>query len=384
MANTVIQLKYSLATAAPSSLNVAEAAYSFSSNKLYIGNNTNGVITIGGKYYTDLVDAATDVNTASAIVKRDASGNFSANTITATLNGNAATATKWQTARNIGVSGDATGIVSVDGTANANIPITLNNTGVTAGIYGSSSIIPVINVAANGRILSVTNTAIGLSASLSIAGDTGTDTLVVGTDTLTFEGGDGITTTVTDNKVSTAVDNTVFRTTGGTINGNLAITGNLIVSGNTITQDVETVRTEDSLIHLAANNSANTVDIGFFGQYNATGTKYTALFRDATDGNFKLLTDGTELPSAANTVNVAAFSTATLVANITGGTVSGLSADISVSDGGTGLSTITANAVIIGNGTNPVSTVGSSTEGHVLTINASGVPQFMHLSGGTF
>jgi hypothetical protein len=36
---------------------------------------------------------ATNANTASALVKRDASGNFSAGTITATLNGNAATAT---------------------------------------------------------------------------------------------------------------------------------------------------------------------------------------------------------------------------------------------------------------------------------------------------
>lgn len=349
MANTVIQLKYSLATATPASLNVAEAAYSFSSNKLFIGNNTNGVITIGGKYYTDLVDAATDANTASAIVKRDASGNFSATTITAALNGNAATATKWQTARNIGVSGDATGIVSVDGSANANIPLTLNNTGVSAGFYGSGTVVPVFNVAANGRILSVTNTNITLSSSLSIAGDSGTDTVTVGTDTLTFEGGDGITSTVTNNKASFAVDNTVVRTTGGTISGDLAVTGNLIVSGNTVTQDVENVRTEDPLIQLAANNAANTVDIGFFGSYTATGTKYTGLVRDATDGVYKLLVDGTEAPTT--TVNTAAFTTGTIVANITGGTVSGLTADIAVADGGTGRGTFTTGAILVGAGT---------------------------------
>jgi len=98
MANTVIQLKYSEATSAPASLNVAEPAYSNTSGKLYIGRTTGAPIAIGGKYYTDIVDAATNVNTVSTIVKRDASGNFSAGTITAALSGNATTATTWQTA----------------------------------------------------------------------------------------------------------------------------------------------------------------------------------------------------------------------------------------------------------------------------------------------
>jgi hypothetical protein len=73
---------------------------------------------------------ATNANTASAIVARDASGNFSAGTITAALTGNvtgnvsgssgsttgnAATATALQTARNIGG-------VSFNGTANIDLP----------------------------------------------------------------------------------------------------------------------------------------------------------------------------------------------------------------------------------------------------------------------
>ena len=41
---------------------------------------------------------ATNTNTASTIVKRDSSGNFSAGTITATLDGNASTSSRWQTA----------------------------------------------------------------------------------------------------------------------------------------------------------------------------------------------------------------------------------------------------------------------------------------------
>ena len=54
MANTVIQLKYSTVTATPSSLNVAEPAYSYSSNTLFIGSPAGtGSIAIGGKFYID-------------------------------------------------------------------------------------------------------------------------------------------------------------------------------------------------------------------------------------------------------------------------------------------------------------------------------------------
>jgi hypothetical protein len=361
MANTVIQLKYSEVTSAPASLNVAEPAYSNTSGKLYIGQAGNQVIAIGGKYYTDIVDAATDANTSSTIVKRDASGIFSATAVRASLFGNANTATILQTSRLIGVSGDiVTNTVSFNGSTDANLSVTLSATGVTAATYGGATAIPTFVVDSKGRITSAAN--VSISTTLSIAGDTGTDTVNLNGGTLTFEGGDGITSTVTNDKASFAVDNTVIRTTGGTISGDLAITGNLVISGNTVTQDVETMKVEDSLIQLAANNAADAVDIGFFGQYNDGTTKYTTLFRDASDsGKYKLLTGGTTIPSAANSVDPSTYSTATLVANITGGTVSGLSADIAVADGGTGAGTFTAGGIIMGNGTGALSVLANST-----------------------
>jgi hypothetical protein len=363
MANTVIQLKYSEGTATPASLNVAEPAYSNSSNKLFIGLSGNQVVAIGGKYYTDIVDAATDANTVSTIVKRDASGIFSATAVRASLFGNANTASIWQTARTIGVSGDANGTVSIDGSANANIPLTLGNSGVTAGGYGSVTQIPTFTVDSKGRITAAAN--VSISTSLSTAGDSGTDTVALATDTLTFKGGDGVTTNMVaaNTTLMIDVDNTVVRTSGAqTISGSLTVTGNLVISGNTVTQDVETMKVEDSLIQLAANNAADAVDIGFFGQYNDGSTKYTALFRDASDsGKYKLLTGGTVIPSAANSLDPTTYSTATLVANISGGTVSGLSADIAVADGGTGAGTFTGGAILIGNGTGALQTLANST-----------------------
>lgn len=61
-------------------------------------------------------DAATDLNTASTIVKRDANGNFSAGTISASLDGNASTASQWASSVNVAFSGgDVTGNFDIDG-----------------------------------------------------------------------------------------------------------------------------------------------------------------------------------------------------------------------------------------------------------------------------
>lgn len=68
---------------------------------------------------------ATNANTASTVVKRDSSGNFSAGTITATLSGNASTATKFSSAKTIALTGAVTGSVSSDGTNGWSIATTL-------------------------------------------------------------------------------------------------------------------------------------------------------------------------------------------------------------------------------------------------------------------
>jgi hypothetical protein len=77
-------------------------------------------ISTAGKV-SNSATTATDANTANAIVARDASGDFTAGTITADLAGNADTATALETARDIGG-------VSFDGTADINLP-GVNTTG---------------------------------------------------------------------------------------------------------------------------------------------------------------------------------------------------------------------------------------------------------------
>ena len=418
MANTVIQLKYSNVTGTPPSLNTAEPAYSNISNKLWIDDGS-GVVAIGGKHYTGIIDAATASATGNTIVLRNNDGDFSARTVTANLNG------KLTNARTIGLSGDANGSVSFDASQDVTITVDLTASGVTAGHYGSTTKIPTFQVDTDGRIKAAAN--VDVATVLSFSGDTGSGGLSLLTDGLKIQGDDGITTVAVDanNTVIVHVDSTVVKTdrSSQTINGDIAITGNLVVSGNTITQDVEHIRTEDSLIKLAANNAADGLDIGFYGQYENGGTKYAGLVRDASDGVFKLFAGETTDPTD-NVLSYGVETIATLHTNLTGNSISvvdgsfsngvsitgdltvggntnigsitiGALGDISaksltlidaltVPNGGTGNTAFTTNHVVIGNGTGALTTVGSATEGHILTINSSGAPTFQHLQGGTF
>ena len=102
-------------------------------NTLTNGSYLTGSNFNGSAATTWAVDA-TNLNTASKVVARDASGNFSAGTITAALSGNAATATTLQTARTIGG-------VSFNGSANIDLPgvNTAGNQNTTGNATTSSS-----------------------------------------------------------------------------------------------------------------------------------------------------------------------------------------------------------------------------------------------------
>jgi hypothetical protein len=89
------------------------------------------------------------------------------------------------------------------------------------------------------------------------------------------------------------------RTTGA-----LTVEGNLVVNGNTLTIESSTIAVEDSMIELAKDNSlADSLDIGMYGAASGSSgaTEYFGLFRDATDGKFKLFKENQAQPTS--TVN---------------------------------------------------------------------------------
>jgi hypothetical protein len=68
-----------------------------------------------------------------------------------------------------------------------------------------------------------------------------------------------------------------------TIGNHLTVTGNLTVNGSVTTLSTSTLVVDDSMISLAPNNTADTIDIGVYGKYvdGLENEKWSGIFRDA-------------------------------------------------------------------------------------------------------
>jgi hypothetical protein len=261
------------------------------SGTLPVGNGGTGATTLSGYVFGNGTGAftasasipnsattATSANTANAIVARDASGNFSAGTITAALNGNATTAT---TAANVnngeltlavsgtGLSGSATFTANQSG--NSTFTVTSNatnaNTGstlvardasgnfsagtITAALSGNATTATTATTAGNVTgTVAIANGGTGATSAAAARTNLGATTLGGNIYTLANVAAIAFPRFNADNTVST-LDATAFRTaigagtssttgtvtsvaTAGTVSG-LTLTGGPITTTGTIT-----------------------------------------------------------------------------------------------------------------------------------------------------
>jgi hypothetical protein len=101
----------------------------------------------------------------------------------------------------ITISGDVDGSATMTNLGNTTISVTLDTVNANVGTYGSSTAIPVVTVNAKGLVTAVGEASI--STTLNVAGDSGNTSVSLGTDTLTFSGGEGIDVTVANNDTVT-------------------------------------------------------------------------------------------------------------------------------------------------------------------------------------
>ncbi len=337
MAQT-IKIKRSTSTTSPSSLLAGELAYSgkSDSNKLFIGHpdGTTGVVAIGGQYYTGVIDGAASANTASKLVVRDSSGNFSAGTITATLTGTASDISNHDTDA---LSEGSTNLYYTNTRADARIAAaSTSDLSEGTNLYYTDARVStradtILNHSNHGNI---TVSKVGDELRFSAAsqyGDSDVQSYLSGGTGVTLSGsgefsiGQAVATTsnVTFNNV--AVDGTFtsddIQATTLTASGNVTVTGDLTVNGTTTTVNSTTVELGDNILELnkqLADDTAPSTNAGI-EIYRGTGTgaetnasllwNETSDYWQVTDGSTtsKLLTAGNFAASFTGTIDGGSF-----------------------------------------------------------------------------
>lgn len=384
----------------------------------------------GGVYTSGLVNAAVIA----------VGSNFRANTTQVTigsgvaLSANGSVGSANQVLRSNGTSiywdtdtGDISGITAGDGLTGGGTTgdITLNVVGAN-GINVTADAVGVTT----GSTLTVNATGIHVNTDLSITSlTTSGDTTVNGNTTLGNSGSDVLSIVAAVNtsimpsaNVTYNLGNNTLRwneihaanvhSATGYFDGSVQVGGDLVVIGNVTTTNVSSVIVSDPLIYLAGNNyTSDLLDIGFAANYSPDGIQelHTGLFRDASEGGkwrlfqgseqelsgnnliditangFSIATLQTFLDSSALTTNathVAITANSTVAVNITANTLT-LASPLAVTSGGLGLSSITAGAILVGNGSGTATVLTAATDGYVLQSNGTSVV-YSTLDGGTF
>lgn len=196
-----------------------------------------------------------------------------------------------------------------------------------------------------------------------------------------------------------------------TIYHDVYIGGTLHITGNAVFSNVETYVVTDPLIQLAANNNLTDIlDIGIFGNYGTDGNpsnhKHTGIFRDASDGVYKIFTNLDVAPSTyvdtgdssyrqgtlqaylnsgaltSSASNLSIIATNTLSVNIQANTLT-LTTPLAYDSGGTGFKTYTNGDLLVGNTVSGLNKLTIGPAGYILQSDGTNLV-YASLDGGSF
>ena len=331
--------------------NVSGTAGSWATTRTvtFAGGDVTGSFDIDGS--ADVSNVALTIGANSVALGTDTTGNYVAS-----------------------ISNSSNITASGVGSETATATLDLTDTGVSADTYGSTTAIPVITVDAKGRITSVTTQAI--ATSFGISDGTSSDQ-VAGGETITFTGGTGVSTAVTNNEVTIDLaDTTVTSGTYGTataipsftVDAQGRITGvttNALVEtldisdgSNTTTIDLltETLSVAGTSNETTVTVSDNAITVGLADNINIAGILTvggdTTLNADLTVGGSLTLEDASAISiNASSTISAARFETDMIQIDDNYITSVSTNTDLELRAAGTGSVLIPGNTLEVTNNT---------------------------------
>jgi len=204
-----LQIKRSTGSTAPSSLADGELAYTHGNEKFYIGDGST-VKLIGGKAYNDLIDHTAGTLTAGSAILVDSN-----KAIDDFIVGNNSTTGGSMKFKEGTANGTDHVALKAPNSLGASVTFTLPNADGSAGQFLTTN--------GSGELSFGT-----VTQTLSIAADSGSNDSVSTGETITFTGGTGIDTTVTNNEITVDIDSTVATLTGSQTLTNKTLTAPVI------------------------------------------------------------------------------------------------------------------------------------------------------------
>jgi hypothetical protein len=236
----------------------------------------------------------------------------------------------------------ATGATGIQGPAgnitDTGLQITLSNTNVASSSLAGALVISNggLGVNGNAHITTVYSFGIGVEGDINVEARDNTYGNITANGNITtssyFLGnGSQLTGIVTGSSYGNTEVATYLTTYTGnlsagatTVSGNLTVGGNLIVNGNTTVINANNLSINDSMIYLAEENPADTLDIGFTAHVVNPSLNHVGFVRDATDSTWKLFSNVATQPTTTVDFTGAIYSNlqiGNLIANNVGGTL---------------------------------------------------------------